>query len=176
MGMQARPVRKKRWLLWTIELLIIIGIVLGIRGWQQRSLVAGTAPAFDEITLSGDELTLASYQGKPVMLHFWASWCSVCEVEQDVISKVKAAGWPVITVAYASGESEEVERYMQRKGIEDWTTVVDHDGDIARQYGVIGVPTSYIIDPEGQIRFSEIGLTSSWGLRLRLWLADKLGK
>ena len=48
---------------------------------------------------------------------------------------------------------------------------MDEDGKLATQFGVHGVPTSYILDAKGKIRFREVGLTSSWGLRLRLWLA-----
>jgi alkyl hydroperoxide reductase subunit AhpC len=62
---------------------------------------------------------------------------------------------------------------MERKGISNWVTIVDNDGELARQYGVIGVPTSYILDSEGSIRFSEVGMSSAWGLRFRLWLAEK---
>jgi hypothetical protein len=61
---------------------------------------------------------------------------------------------------------------MERKGITEWVTVVDEDGKLAEQYGIHGVPTSYVLDGEGNIRFREVGLTSGWGLRLRLWLAE----
>jgi len=175
MGRQVKPAKKRRWLLWGIELLLLVGIIFGVRAWQQRTLIDGEAPAFDEISLAGEELSLASYRGQPVLLHFWASWCPMCEMEQEGINKVAAEGWQVVTVAYASGESDEVKRYMERKGINNWLTVVDNDGELAKQYGVVGVPTNYIVDPDGNIRFREVGITSSWGLRLRLWLADKLG-
>ncbi|MEZ5479684.1 MAG: hypothetical protein R3E95_20065 [Thiolinea sp.] len=52
---------------------------------------------------------------------------------------------------------------MERKGIDNWVTIVDNEGELASQYGVIGVPTSYIIDKNGAIRFREVGLTSGWG-------------
>ncbi len=173
MGTQVKTIKKKRrWLVWLFELLIIVALVFAIRHYQQRTLISGVAPVFDEITLQDEQLTLDSYVGKPVMLHFWASWCGTCEFEQDSISKL-AEEWPIVTVAYSSGEAVEVRRYMERKGIENWTTIVDNDGELAQEYGVIAVPTSYILDKSGQIRFREVGLSSGWGLQLRLWLTDK---
>ena len=79
-----------------------------------------------------------------------------------------------MTVAYNSGETEAVQRYSEREGMHDWTIIVDNDGEIAQEYGVSGVPTSFVLDGDRQIRFKEVGLTSGWGLRLRLWLTDKL--
>lgn len=173
MGTQGRGIKKKRrWLVWLFELLIILAIVFAIRHYQQRTLISGAAPVFDEITLQGEPLSLDDYAGKPVMLHFWASWCGTCEFEQDSISKLNSE-WPVVTVAYNSGEAEEVRRYMERKGIDNWTTIIDNSGELAREYGVVAVPTSYVLDKVGQIRFREVGLSSGWGLRLRLWATDK---
>lgn len=174
MGTKQKPAKRKhRWLIWLFELLIIFAIVFAFRGWQQRALVSGEAPLFDEITLQGKEISLETYKGKPVLLHFWASWCGTCEFEQPGISKVEK-DWPLITIAYNSGETEAVKRYMERKDISHWTTVVDNDGELTQQYGVIAVPTSLVLDSKGQIRFSEVGFTSSWGLHSRLWLTEKL--
>ena len=69
-----------------------------------------------------------------------------------------------------------MQKYMSEHKIETWLTIVDADGTLAKQYGVTGVPSAYILDAEGNIRFKEIGLTSSWGLRARLWLAQQLSK
>ncbi|MEZ5534646.1 MAG: redoxin domain-containing protein [Thiolinea sp.] len=170
---KVKAVRKKRrWLVWLFELMIIVAIVLAIRTYQQRTLISGEAPVFDEVTLQGEQISLENYQGRPVMLHFWASWCGTCEFEQNSISGL-GKDWPLVTVAYSSGEAEEVRRYMERKGIDNWTTIVDNDGELAQEYGVIAVPTSYVLDKAGQIRFREVGLSSGWGLRLRMWFTEK---
>jgi len=173
-GTQTAPVKApRRWLKWGIELLVVLVIIFGARAWQQRTLIVGEAPNFNEIDIKGEEVTLAAYRGKPMLLHFWASWCAICELEQGSINTVVAEGWPMVTVAYSSGEAEEVKRYMQRKGISNWITIVDNDGELARQYGVVGVPTTYILDNDSSVRFHEVGPSTSWGLRLRLWFAEK---
>ncbi len=173
MGKRVRTVRKKqRWLVWLFELLVIVAIVFAVRAYQQRTLVSGEAPAFDEITLQGEQISLANYQGKPVMIHFWASWCGACEFEQSSISALNEK-WPLVTIAYSSGEADAVRRYMERKGIDNWTTIIDPGGELAAEYGVVAVPTSYVLDKTGQIRFREVGLSSGWGLRLRMWFTEK---
>ena len=65
---------------------------------------------------------------------------------------------------------------MKERSIEGWPTIVDQDSRLADLFGVKGVPTSYIIDGNGNIRFTEVGLTSGWGLRLRLWWAENFKK
>ena len=158
-----------------LEIIILLAIVFAVRAWYQRTLVSGEAPDFDEITLQNEQIMLADYRGKPLMLHFWASWCATCEFEQDSISRIHA-DWPVVTVAFSSGETEEVSRYVERKGIGQWSTIVDSNGELTGQYGVMAVPTTFIIDGKGVIRFKEVGLTSGWGLRFRLWLTETFFK
>ena len=84
--------------------------------------------------------------------------------------------WPMLSVAYQSGDKTEVKKHMEERGLENWPTIVDKDNRLGDLFGVKGVPTSYIIDGEGNIRFAEVGLTSAWGLRARLWWADKFKK
>lgn len=134
-------------------------------------MASGTAPLFSTVGPQGQTINLETYRGEPVLLHFWATWCPICELEQDSISAI-AQDWPVVTIAFQSGTNEEVQRYLQRRGMQHWTVGMDEAGVIARQYGVNAVPSAYILDGAGNIRFTEVGLTSSWGLRLRLWWAS----
>ncbi|PID50242.1 MAG: protein disulfide oxidoreductase [Proteobacteria bacterium] len=173
MNRKRKSSRKRRWGVWGLELVVIIAVVFGVRAWQQRTLIDGVAPAFDEMSLAGKAIVLEDFKGRPVMLHFWSDWCSVCELEQLGINKI-IEKWPVITVAYSSGEADEVQRYLEKRKLTHWTVLVDNDGDLAKLYGVNGVPTTFVIDADGNIRFREVGLSSSWGLRLRLWLAERL--
>ena len=68
--------------------------------------------------------------------------------------------------------AEEILAYMKDKHV-DYPVLHDPDYRIARQYAIRGVPSSFIVDGEGNIRFVESGYTSSLGLRMRLWWAGR---
>lgn len=138
---------------------------------MHRDLATGPAPAFQARLIGGDPVSLAAYRGQPVLLHFWATWCRVCRLEQGAIQAIDL-DWPVLTVALRSGDVASVQRYLSEQGL-SWETVVDEHGELARRFGVHGVPTSFVVGPEGDIRFREVGFTTEWGLRARLWLAAR---
>ena len=164
--------RKRRWFRFLLEILLIVAIVIGIRTWQQKDLVSGVAPSFQSVMIDGKTVNLEDYSGRPLLIHFWASWCPFCKFEESSITEIQD-DWSVLSVAYQSGNKDEVVKHMQERGIESWPTIIDADSRLAELFGVKGVPTSYIIDGNGNIRFTEVGLTSGWGLRARMWWADK---
>ena len=104
-----------------------------------------------------------------MLVHFWATWCPVCRLELGTIDSL-AKDYPVITVAMEDTAAAEILGYMQEH---DVTFPVLHDpqASLARQYGVQAVPTSFVVDEQGQIRSATVGYTTELGLRLRLWLA-----
>jgi thiol-disulfide isomerase/thioredoxin len=160
---------RHKWQRVLLEILIMLALVLGVRAYMQIGTASGPAPALTEVMLDGHPVSLAGLRGEPVLVHFWASWCPICRAEEGNIAAV-ARHHRVLTVAMQSGDAAAVRRYMQERG---WQvpTIVDASGALARTYGVRGTPTSFIIDGQGQIRFVEIGYTTEWGLRARLWLA-----
>ncbi len=173
--MTPKTKKKRRWLRFLFEILIIVAVVFGVRAWQQKDMVSGVAPPFQSVLLDGKTVNLEDYRGKPLLLHFWAEWCPFCKLEEGTITDL-TQDYQVLTVAYQSGDKAEVIKHMQKQGIQNWPTIVDADSRLADSYGVKGVPTSLIIDGKGNIRFSEVGLTSSWGLRSRLWWAKTFEK
>ncbi len=144
--------------------------LIGIRAWQQRDMVSGVAPDLQGITLAGQPYRLPVHPAKPVLVHFWATWCPICRTEQGSITSIAHDDPNVITIAMQSGKPEEVARYMREQGIV-FPVVNDPDGSLSNAWGVHAVPASFIIAPDGQIRFVEVGYTTGIGLRLRLWLA-----
>jgi thiol-disulfide isomerase/thioredoxin len=144
-------------------------LLLSFRAYQQRDVPKGAAPLLEGTDLDGNAVTLASYRGKPVLLHFWATWCGVCKVEQSNIDAV-AKDFPVLSVAAQSGSPPEVAGYVSEHRIAP-VVVVDQRGEWAQRFGVRSFPASFVIDANGEIRHVEIGYTTELGLRARLWLA-----
>jgi len=162
--------RAVKWRSYAFNMLVLVVVVAGIRVWQQRDMVSGAASALQGLKLTGQSYTLPAYPEKPVLVHFWATWCPNCRAEQDSIAAIAQDHPNVITVAMRSGRPEEVTRYMQEQVI-DFPVVNDQDGMISSAWGIHAVPASFIIAPDGKIRFIEVGYTTGIGLRLRLWLA-----
>ena len=108
-------------------------------------------------------------QGRPVLVHFWATWCPICKLEQGTINALSAEH-PVITIATQSGDAQAVQTFMQEQHLH-FPVLLDEEGTLLQRYGLHGVPATFVIDPQGRIAFREVGYTTSWGLRARLWLA-----
>ena len=159
----------RRWRRWLIEASLVVLVLGAIHLWQTRDLPVGRAPPLEGTLLDGRAVTLAQYRGKPLLVHFWATWCPVCRLEQGTIQAL-AQEWPVISVALQSGDAEEVRRFMVREGL-SFPVLVDESGRLARRWKVSGVPVSFVLDGKGRIRHATVGYTTRAGLTLRLWLA-----
>lgn len=158
---------KHRRVLLLIEILFFVLLYLGVRAYVQRDLVEGQAPHFISSTLTGEVVDLAQPRTRPVLIHFWATWCAICRLEQDSINSI-ARDHDVISIAMTSGDAMEVRQFIQDEGL-SFPVINDPQGELARRYGVRGVPTSFVVNSKGMITAVERGYTTEWGLRLRLW-------
>lgn len=170
MANEADRPRRGKWRSYAFNALFLILLIAGIRVWQQRDMVNGAAPDLQGVTITGQPYQLPLHASQPVLVHFWASWCPVCRAEQNSIAAIAHDHPNVITIAMQSGSSDEVVRHMRKQGI-DFPVVNDPQGRISNAWGVHAVPATFVISPDGQIRFVEVGYTTGLGLRLRLWWA-----
>lgn len=154
-------------------------LFVGLHAWQTRDVPTGLAPSFTAAAalptdhaawLSLDQWR-AAHPGRAIALHFWASWCSICRLEQHNVSRV-ADDWPVLTVAMQSGAPDQVHAVLAQRGL-GWATVTDPDGTLLRRYGFKAVPGFVVIAPDGRLSSVSVGYTSELGMRLRLWWAER---
>lgn len=167
------PTRTPRWRRWLIEILIVVAVVSGVHLYQTRDAARGPAPPLSGAGLNGEALSLEALRGRTVLVQFWATWCPVCRVQEGSIQAL-SEDWPVLSVALEDTPPEALRAYMNKEGL-NFPVLRDTDGALGARYGVRGTPTAFIVDPTGQIRFTEVGYTTGWGLRLRLWWADNVG-
>lgn len=160
---------------WAVEALVIVAIVAAVQLWQARGLPEGPAPALAGTLLDGHPGsladTVAAAGDKPVLVAFWATWCSICKAEAGNLDDI-ARDTPFLGVAMQSGDNTEVSRYLAQRN-RRLPSINDNDGRLAAAWKVAGVPTHFIIDGHGNIRFRVVGYASEWGLRARLWWAEK---
>jgi thiol-disulfide isomerase/thioredoxin len=153
------------------QVLIILAVFLGIRVYlTQGSIKSGLAPDFGGKLLDSSAFQLKDLRGEPALIHFWATWCKICALNDGAIDSL-AKDLPVITVVMESGSQKGIREEMEKRGL-TFPVFVDGLGKLANLYHVKGVPTNYIIDAKGNIRYVEVGYTTGWGLRFRLWMAS----
>jgi thiol-disulfide isomerase/thioredoxin len=166
---QPKPTGKRRVLSWTRDILALIVVVALVQWWQSRDLVHGSAPPLVGHLVNGEPFQLNAAEG-PYLVHFWATWCPICRLEQDTIDAI-AGDLPVMTVATTSGTAAEMAEYLQTAAL-TMPVMLDEDGAVARAWGVNGVPASFVINTDGTIDHAGRGYSTELGLRLRLWFAD----
>jgi len=153
-----------------LQIVLFIALYWGVRSYTQRDLVQNRPPEINAPLISGEVYQLQQANPSPRLLHFWATWCGICSLEQDSIESL-SKDYPIITIAMQSGENKELQQFMRDEKL-TFPVISDSNGQIASQFGVKAVPVSFILNHQGEIVFTESGFTSSWGLRARLWLAN----
>ena len=128
-------------------------------GFEKRA--ATPAPELRAQDLAGVPKTLADYRGKVVLLNFWASWCPPCLREMPSLERlrVKMAGRPLEIVALNSAEApEEVNAYLARMKL-GFPILLDPDGSNTKRWKVFALPTTFMLDAEGRVRYVLTGPT-----------------
>ncbi len=126
---------------------------------QNESVLGGLevgqqAPDFTLNTLDEENLTLSEFQGQPVVINFWASWCPPCRDEfPELVSFEEATGIPVLGVNVTKNErrgKEDVEAFLDEYPV-DFPILLDEEAAVEQQYRVVALPTTYVLDAKGII-------------------------
>jgi peroxiredoxin len=128
---------------------------LDLRGYPSRT----APPPFSGSTLDARQLSLTEYRGTVMVLTFWASWCLECRVEMPALERLQrefsSRRLAIIGVNAREGEGA-VRRYAQELGL-TFPLVLDRDGKINVRYGVIGLPTTFVVGRDGRAIALAIG-------------------
>lgn len=122
-------------------------------------LIGTRAPGFVLTQLHEPDATLSPDQllGTVWLLNVWASWCVTCRVEHPVLTSLSRRGIvPIYGLAYKDARDDSL-AFLRAFGNPYVLSVADPDGRVGIDYGVYGVPETYLIDPDGIIRFKQVG-------------------
>jgi cytochrome c biogenesis protein CcmG/thiol:disulfide interchange protein DsbE len=143
-----------------VLLVVLLGVGLSLNPREVPSpLIGKPAPAFQLPQLHEPQKTFApaELRGKAWILNVWASWCAACRDEHPVLTDLARSGIaPVYGLNYKDKRTDAIE-WLKRFGDPYVVSLVDTDGRVGIDYGVYGVPETYVIDKQGVIRYKRIG-------------------
>ena len=136
-----------------------IKVPFGIRHYD-----IGTAPNFRLQDIDGETFELDKARGNWIFLHFWASWCGPCRKEMPTIQKLADAmqdeNFKIVMINTAEDE-DTVFEFLAAIDVE-LNTLMDVDGLVTEVWKPRGLPTSFLINPKGEVKYQAIG-GREWG-------------
>jgi cytochrome c-type biogenesis protein len=144
---------------------------------QPAPAEANTAPGspygdydFTLTSIDGEPLKLSDYQGKVVLVNFWATWCGPCVIETPslvrIYNKYKSKGFAVIGVALQS-EEDGVKEFIKRYRV-PYAIARDTTSEIGLRYQVFALPSSFLFSPEGKVKRAFTGFVAEETLEREL--------
>jgi len=144
---------------------LIIFVASNIISYMRKpSLDSEQIPSLDVVLLDGSKFN--KVEGKALVVHFWADWCKVCSVEAQNIETISKE-YEVLTIAVNSGSDEKIKAYMREKNL-TFKVLNDNDGKWAEKFKVQVFPTTFIYNSQENLKFTEVGYTTTAGLVMRL--------
>ncbi len=133
---------------------------------RKPTLDSAQLPPLEVNLIDGSEFKVST--GKPLLIHFWATWCPTCKLEAANIERVSKS-YEVLTVVVNSGSDGDIQTYMKENKL-TFRVLNDAKGIWAKKFKVQAYPTSFIYDANATLKFTEVGYTSTVGLMGRLAL------
>ncbi|MEP7281951.1 MAG: DsbE family thiol:disulfide interchange protein [Rubrivivax sp.] len=148
---------------------LLVGLRLNPRE-VPSPLIDKPAPAFSLPRLDepGSRVSLADLKGQVVVMNVFASWCVPCLAEHPMVSELARSTKARVVALNYKDKPEDATRWLARHGNPYALVLADRDGQVGIDYGVYGVPETFVIDTAGVIRYKQIGPITPDALRNEL--------
>ena len=126
---------------------------------ELKPWTGGAGPALVLEDLDGRPHRLESYRGKVVLINFWATWCEPCREEMPSIDRLLRSlqGRPFAVLAVNLAEPpSRIRMYLEKTPL-GFTVLLDRDASVAKAWKARIVPATYVVGPDGKIRYSYVG-------------------
>jgi cytochrome c biogenesis protein CcmG/thiol:disulfide interchange protein DsbE len=153
-------------LLFLVPVVLFAGMALAFRAGLYRDpsvvpsvLIGKAVPDFSLEPVKGRKLGLstADLKGEVSLVNVFASWCVACRQEHPLLMGLKAAGTVPIHGLNYKDKPDDAAGWLNAMGDPYTRTGADLDGRVAIDWGVYGVPETFVVDPQGRIAFKQIG-------------------
>ncbi len=137
--------------------LLIGSLLISYPIWS--AAVSDPAPNFTLKSLSGKNLKLSELAGNVVLINFWASWCGPCLQEMPLLNsihkKYEPLGFTVLGVNVEE-QSDKARAFLANRGV-DFPILLDNKNRVSKLYDVVAMPTTVVVDRDGNMRFLHKG-------------------
>lgn len=137
------------------------------------ALAGKPAPDFTLTTLDGKQVTLSQLRGKPVVINFWSTWCEPCKVEHELLQQAASfygSAAHFLGVVYQDDEAA-VRKYLESRS-NRYPQLLDPGTRVAIDFGVAGVPESFLVDADGVVLERQAGVVTA--PLVRAWLDGRV--
>ncbi len=148
------------WIAFGLGALLLVGGLLALAAQTRVSASrSGSAVEFTLNDFSGKAVSLGDYRGHPVLVNLWASWCPPCRAEMPTLIQFYKQHQPaglVLLAVNSADNAESAKQFMQQAQM-PFPVLYDPEGQVERMMKVDGLPSSFLFDRDGALRFSWTG-------------------
>jgi len=164
----------KQLLEWIVYGFVLVGAFWLITSWQTRNMLSTdgsiTIPPVTLPTLSGETAALAPDTTRQTLVYFFAPWCSICRLSMSNLDGLNDSAVNIAVVALDYTNIEEVQEFVASVGLEQ--EILLGNDQLRALFEINAYPSYYILDEKFRVVSRDMGYTSEFGLRRRVWQAS----
>ncbi|MCK5853845.1 MAG: redoxin domain-containing protein [Sulfurovaceae bacterium] len=153
-----------------LSTLLIIFVISMVLNYVRKPDTSDKLVNIKMLDIYNKRISLLKLEKKdaPTVVHFWATWCPTCKLEAPNLEALRSS-CNVVSIAVNSGSNELLQSFMKERDL-GYRVINDNDAILAKKFGVEVYPTTFIYDSNGTLKFSEVGYSTTMGLKARIAL------